>query len=397
MKWRYRYSVLAICSASFAMYHAARQVLPPALPLIKDELGLSYTQAGFVSSCYDIGYGLTLITCGYAAYTVSKVRLILIGLLLLSASLILTTFGSSYLSLSALRILTGASFGAYFAAGVSIISSYFPREERGKALGIHTGMGAGSGKLIAPLMAGLLLPSLGWSPLFYFVGIPVLLMALVFWRVVKEPEEENIPRPTLRTSVREIFCSRFLLVLGVANALITGGTVSLYSFMPLYLVKDIGTDLAYGGFAVAFLNGVSIPIVPTIGALSDRFGRKTVIFALSICGTMALYLFPLLAGGVQVLLGIVLLGVSVGTAFPVVISYVVDASPLAHRNLAVGYINTFSVLGGSAATILSGYVSDIMGVEKVFPFLAGLSALAALFVLLLREPRTVEVAERAGV
>jgi len=52
------------------------------------------------------------------------------------------------------------------------------------------------------------------------------------------------------------------------------------------------------------------------------------------------------------------------------------------------------VAGGSLATILSGYISDFLGVRQVFPFLAALSALAALFALLLPEPKPAEATEQ---
>ena len=396
MKWKYRHTVLATCSAAFAFYHAGRQILPPALPLIKDQFGLNYAQAGFVASAYDIGYGLTLIAGGFMADRMKKGRLVVAGLVLLATSLMLTTLSNTFLSMSAVRILTGASFGAYFVAGISLVSSYFPKEERGKALGIHTGMGAGSGKLIAPLVAALVLPSLGWRPVFYLVGIPVLLIAIIFWRTVREPETDTTTIASVSTIVGKVFCNRFLIMLGLCNALIIAASVSLYSFLPLYLVKEMGADLAVGGYAVAFLNGIDIPIVPVMGTLSDKLGRKVVIFAMSVCSAIALYLFPFFTGGVEIVVGIVLLGIFVGTAFPLIITYVVDATPSSCRSVALGYVNTFTIVGGSVATILSGYISDAFGVRQVFPFLAALSVLATLVIALLAEPEKAQVAEQSA-
>ena len=395
LKWRYRYTILALCSTVFAFYHGARQVLPPALPLMKDQLGLNYAQSGFLGAAYDIGYGTTLIAAGFLADRTRKVPMIFIGLLLLSASLILTTFSNSFESIAAARILSGASFGAYFGAGISIVSWYFPVEERGKALGIHMGFGAGSGKLFVPLLAGLLLPSLGWHPLYFALGLPVLLIALIFWRVVKEPEITAHATMPFSAIFREVFFNRIFIVLGLCKALTVSASMSLYSFLPLYLVKVMGIDLSYGGFAVAFLNGISIPVVPMAGALSDKFGRKGMIVTISALSAVALAVFPMLSGEVQVFLGVLMMGLTIGTAFPIIVSYVVDEAPSSCRSLALGYTNTFAIIGGSGATIASGYVSDAFGVQRVFPFLAVLSVVAALLALVATRSRTVEVIEQA--
>ncbi len=392
MSWRYRHSVLLVCSTVFALYHGARQVLPPALPLLGDQLGLNYAQAGFLGSAYDIGYGVSLIIGGYLADRMRKVPLIFIGLVLLSASLIITSFSNSFESIAATRIISGLSFGAYFGAGISLVSWYFPAQERGKALGIHAGIGAGTGRLLIPLLAGLMLPSLGWHPLFIVLSFPVLVTAFIFRRVVKEPESGASTTVPFPTAFGEVFSNRIFLVLGLCKALTIAGSMALVSFLPLYLVKEMGVDLSYGGFAVAFLNGVSIPIIPVAGALSDRLGRKVMIVALSALGAIALVLFPLLRGEVQVILGILMMGLTIGTSFPIIVSFVVDEAPTSRRSMALGYTNTVATVGASAATIASGFVSDAFGVHWVFPFLAVLSVIAALLALLATQPRTVGVA-----
>ncbi|MBI2953766.1 MAG: MFS transporter [Chloroflexi bacterium] len=389
MKWRYEYRVLAVCCAAFGLYHATRQIVPPAVPLLKDQFDLTYTQASILSSAFDIGYGMTLIVGGFIGDRVKKVPLVVAGLIGLSIMLILTPLANSFWSFAAIRMLTGVAFSTYFTSGLSTLSSYFPVSERGKALGIHMGLGAGSGKLFAPLIAGLILPVLGWHPLFYLLGIPAILTAFVFWRVVKEPKVDmaTISRPSTTAIFSNVFGNRSLFVLGLCGALVISGNLSLYPFLPIYLVQEMGADLAYGGFAIAFLNGVSIPFVPIAGTLSDRFGRRAVIFTLSVCSALVLYIFPMLSGGIQVLLGIAVMGAVVGTAFSVILSYVVDTTPSTYRGLALGYSNTITVLGGAIGSTASGYISDLFGVRAIFVFVASLALLAALVVLLVAAPK----------
>ncbi len=393
MKWQYRHTVLALCSLSFSSYHVARQSLPPAIPLIKAQMGLSYAQAGLVAGAYDLGYGATLMIGGYFADRINRTVFVSIGLLWLAFTLFLTTTADSFLTLCVYRILTGFAFGTYFSSGISLLSSYFPRQERGTALGIHTGMGAGLGKLMPPLVAGVILESLGWRPLFYVAVVPVLLTAIAFWRVVKEPDEKVNRGLPFGTVVREVMGSRTLILLGLNNAAVTAGMGTLYSFLPLYLVNVLGTSLAFGGYAVAILNGISIPMVSASGFLSDRLGRKRVILGTALGSAVFLYIFPHLRGDVQIVAGILLMGAFVGTSFSILITYLVDVTPATHRSTALGYVNTFAVTGGVVSPILAGYISDTLGLPYVFPFLALLSIASMVCIWPVREPRAREVVE----
>lgn len=389
MKWEDRHTVLALCSLSFASYHAARQILPPAIPLIKSQMELSYAQAGFTVSAYDLGYASTLILGGYLADRLNRTTFIIGGLLWLSFTLLLTTTADGFWALAAYRVLTGLAFGTYFTAGVSLISSYFPKSARGSALGIHTGMGAGAAKMLAPLLAGLTIESLGWRPLIGFVAVVGLVAALGFGRLVKEPPRETHRALPLAALLGQIVTNRRLILLGLANAATISVAVNVYTFVPLYLVNIVGTSLAFGGYSIAILNGTAIPIVSLYGFLSDRRGRKPVVVFVSLALAVALPFFTYLRGDAQIVVGVLVMGMFVSAAFPIIITYVVDVTPVAHRSLAVGYVTTFPVLGGAIMQVVGGFISDYFGVTTVFPFLAALSALAAVFILPVRESAAV--------
>ena len=384
-----RYKVLAACCACFALYHAARQMLLPALPLIKAELGLTYAQAGLVVAAYNIGYATTLFLSGYISDLLNRKRLIFGGMLWLAFTLFATTLSRSFVELTAIRILTGFAFGIYFAPAIGLISAYFSREERGTAVSLHTGVGAGSGRFLGPALAGLTLVAFGWKFLFYVAAAVAVVVALLFWKVVEEPPSEKkkalLPLGTLFSKV---MANRFLIGLGICNGTFTACSTVLAAFLPLYLVNSLGMQVSFGGYAVALLNAVAIPMVPLFGYASDRIGRKPVATGVALLGAVGLLFLNRFTSFGPLVLVIAATGMFAGGSFPIIITYVVDVMPLEYRSPSIGYVNTFTTLTSSAMAILAGYVSDAFGVATVFPFLAAISTLGGLVILAIREPRT---------
>ncbi len=81
-----------------------------------------------------------------------------------------------------------------------------------------------------------------------------------------------------------------------------------------------------------------------------------------------------------------LTGALVGTPFAVIMTYAADHAPPGGVGIAVGYVNTFTVLGAGLSPILMGIISDRWGIDLVFPTLAALSLLTGLAFWLYRPP-----------
>ncbi|MBI2955453.1 MAG: MFS transporter [Chloroflexi bacterium] len=384
-----RYLVLALCCMCFSLYHAARQILLPALPIIKDELQLTYTEAGVVVGAYNVGYATTLLLAGYISDLFKRKPLILGGLLWLAITLALTTFARNFVEITIARFMTGIAFGTYFAPGIALITAYFSKEERGTAVSLHTGLGAGSGRFLAPALAGLTLVALGWAFLFYAFAAIALVTSVLFWRKAKDPASEQkgtlLPAKEL---FRKVIRNRFLIVLGTCAGTITTCGVVTAAFLPLYLVNNLGMDVTFGGYAVALLNGMGIPMVPVFGYLSDRIGRRPVIIGVVFTSAVALFFLNRFTSTQQLIIAIALSGLFLGGAFPIIITYVVDVMPLIYRSASIGYVNTFTVLTSSIASVIAGAVSDNFGVAMVFPFLAAISTFGAIIIFSIRPPKT---------
>ena len=110
------------------------------LPLLKQEWGMSNTQAGTIFSVYQLGYIASGVVLS-ALTDRGNTRTIFIASALWSAAanLLFALFAHDYASGLLLRGLTGVGMGGTYMPGLKLVAERFPSVERGKAVGIYVG------------------------------------------------------------------------------------------------------------------------------------------------------------------------------------------------------------------------------------------------------------------
>ncbi|MEK8214590.1 MULTISPECIES: MFS transporter [unclassified Paenibacillus] len=157
---------------------------------------------------------------------------------------------------------------------------------------------------------------------------------------------------------------------------------SLYATIPLItlfaqLFEISTTNAAAAGstFSIGFAIGCLI-----YGALSDKYGRKTVIFA----GLLFLTLISLILGTVHsfaLILGLRgLQGAAAATFSPVALAYAVEMYPAEKRVTTIGFISTGFLIAGIVGQVVSSILSEHYGWNAVFYSLAVVYAVTAILV-----------------
>ncbi len=151
----------------------------------------------------------------------------------------------------------------------SIISDYFPKEERGTAFSIYS-MGVPIGILLGFIVAGSIASEYGWRMAFYALGFPGILLAILMYFIVKEPirgqidgRVEDKKDPTFKEVIGELFSKKSFLYLCLGAGFTTFSSYSLNNFLPSFIQRAHGVDL----ITVSINLGLSIGIGGLIGAL----------------------------------------------------------------------------------------------------------------------------------
>ena len=237
-----------------------------------------------------------------------------------------------------------------------------------------------------PILAAVFVSTLGWRPPFYFVGVPAIVMAFVFWRTVKEPESENSSAdlgPQLKGMVLDARLIRISLASGFA---ISVSSVVL-SYLPVYLVDVLKQDKVVGASSLILFNIMVIAGNLVFPGLSDRFGRRPVAAAAFAATVPLLIVLPSLEFSF-VLPVIALLGLFATSPFTVLTVYVTEIGSQYSRGAYLGLFNTVTTLSSAVALFLAGAASDAFGLGSIFLFLVGISVLG---IFTVPKPQATEV------
>jgi len=131
------------------------------LPFITRDLGLSYTEAGLLVTCFYVSWALANVPSGSVVdLTGRRILIQAIALVGGSAGLFFVGITTSYVALAAAVTLIGATNMLWHPAAISYLSGHLPKN-RGYALSIHA-LGANVGDAVAPVFAGWLMLTLTW-------------------------------------------------------------------------------------------------------------------------------------------------------------------------------------------------------------------------------------------
>ncbi|MEM6416105.1 MAG: MFS transporter [Pseudomonadota bacterium] len=183
----YRYYVLIILTLVYASNYADRCLVALVSPVLKEDLGLSDTQLGLLKGlAFALFYSAFSIPIAWLAARWNRVNIVAISLAIWSGFTALAAFSGNYVQLFLTRLGVGIGEAGGIPPSQSIISDYFPENERARAFGIFM-LAVCIGDCISLLIGGWVLEEFGWRKVFFIVGIPGILLAAILKLTVREP------------------------------------------------------------------------------------------------------------------------------------------------------------------------------------------------------------------
>ena len=307
-----------------------------------------------------------------------------------------------------LRLLQGIGIGGEFGGGSLLALESAPTGKRGFMGSFHQ-MGTPAGLLVASGMVGLitLLPdeqlyTWGWRIPFLLSGLFVVIALIMRSRVPETnaftSAEAKIARVPLVSLLR--FGWKNLLI-GVGARMADAVTFNVINVFAIsYATVHLGLDrsMILTGFVIAA--AVEFVLLPFIGRLSDRIGRRPVyLFGIVFCALGGLLYFPVLStqNTLAVWLAIVLMvAVGTGCMFGIQSAFFAEMFSTSTRYTGMGVVYQGSaLLGGAPTPAIALALSAAFGFSYWPPalYLTGICLISVVCVLIAKETHLSELVE----
>jgi len=367
-------AMLLSCWAAWFVNFIARMSIPVMLPSIRNEFGVSHTEVGLVMTVITLAYALTQVPSGFAADRIKSKYVIVPGMTVFSVAAIMASKAGNFWSLLLTASLIGLGLGTYYTPSFSLISGWFERSERGKAIGFHE-TASSLGSVVGPVAGGALVGFLGWRYGMGILAIPGLLVIPLIWYFGKEPKKAS------KLGKMQIKAVAPLLII---FCLVATAWMGVITFVPSYL-DSIGFSESVAGILFAIMPLSSVFFMPIAGHISDKIGRMRVIAILLLVASPLIVLLTFIEGIILIILINIMMGATMFASYPVLIALIADNIPHDAKGITFGAVNAISMGFASGAPILVGFIIDGINFQAGFLSLSLMVILAFLIAQKIRQ------------
>jgi MFS family permease len=359
------------------------------LPFVAKDLGLSYSEVGFLVAAFHLSSTMANFGSGLVVdVTGRKAIFLLLSLIIGTTAFSLFALGPAFPVLILMVACIGASTNLWHPAAISFLSERYPGH-KGYALSLHV-TGASLGDSLAPLVAGVLMVPLTWQGTAFMGTLPAFLGALLIAALLVRNERPSIRGDRRVTGfrdylagIKELISDKAILSLcmmsGFRNMTVNG----LQVFLPLYLADVMRISPVWMGAAMTTLQVGAIFGSPIAGVASDRMSRRTIMMAGLTASTVVLLALTLVENNIVFICGVSILGFMLFSVRPVIHSWLMDLTPPRVSGSATSLL--FGIQSGlsALAPAIGGMMADAWGLRSVFLMLGGTILIANLLTFLL--------------
>jgi predicted MFS family arabinose efflux permease len=278
---RYRWTVLIMLTLVYTFNFIDRQILVILQEPIKADLGLSDAQLGLLTG---FSFALVYVTAGipiaWLADRANRRNIVVASLAFWSLMTALSGLVQNYGQLLAARLGVGIGEAGGSPPSHSMISDYFPLNNRGTALSFYS-MGIYIGILFGFAAGGWIAENFGWRNAFFVIGIPGILYAVAVLWVVKEPRRGQydqaaaLAQSSLSETLARLRSRPTFWYLSVGCAFTSFVAYGNGNFMPSFLMRNHGLSLADVGVILGLISGLSGATGTFLGGfLADRMAAR---------------------------------------------------------------------------------------------------------------------------
>ena len=388
---RWKWQVLVAFCVFYFFVYTGRFNFWPTSPLIKEDLLLTHIEIGVINAMLLWGFMLGDLVHGRLAEAYGLRLWVMLGAILTTVFNWVASFGTSTVGIAIPWAIVGFVNAACWAPAISIISQWWPRRERGIAMGI-VGTTTGGAMLLMWWLSSFVAAEWGWRAAFRYPPLIILALGIAFYFTARDrPADVNLPEyieddevSSKPESVSDaelkglgpyrvlLGNSRFQLachVKGLENVARYG----LTTWVPIYYFEAGGLDITQTILITLLLPLGYLLAPPISGFISDRLlgsRRRPLVIASCVLSAAALVAIALAPPSNMYLGAVLMLWGGIGMGVSTISAIAVDLSGRRMSGTAAGVLDAHGYLYAGAQALLFSVVLDVAGSPWPLVFLA---------------------------
>jgi len=358
----------------------------PAFPAIRESLGLSNQQVGWLITFFS-GPGIVLTPLlGVLADRYGRKTVLIPSLLLYSLAGFGCFFTRDFEVLLLLRFLQGSGAAALGSLNITLVGDIYPSNERAKVMGINASV-LSIGTASYPAIGGAL-SLLGWHYPFLLplLGIPV---AVAVFLGLDNPEPQShrkflsYMKATLksinRPEVIVIFIASF-----VVFVILFGGFLT---YFPLLMDAKFSSDSFIIGLLMTSMSGFTAIVSSQLGPINKLIPESRLIHFGFLGYALSFALIPIIQAPLWMLVPIALFGIGHGINFPSIQTRLTLLSSLEYRGAFMSLNGMVLRAGQAFGPPIVAWFSTFGGINVAFWITGSLAFITFIFALIFIKPQ----------
>ncbi len=396
----YELRVLLLLGLAYGFAYFDRMAMTFLGPSVQQEMGLTNAQLGWLGSGLSLTWALGAYLVGRWSDMIGKRKpFLLAALVIFSFCSVMSGLAWNFGSLLVSRIVMGAAEGPFLPICLAIMVAASADSRKGLNAGVVQNVfGSIIGTALAPIVLVAIATAYDWRAAFMLSGVPGLILAVLIWRYIREPDlpapaapAERLPLAAMLGrelhEVRSLMATRNIWLCSLVSIFAVGTVVVGSIFMPLYMDGPRGIDPATWSKVMS-----AVGFSPAIGAvsaglLSEKIGRKPALVIFCLLMTIAPATLLWVEASPAVLAGLLFVSWMGLGSFPLFMG-VIPAETLGRARAATAMgavVAVGEIFGGFALPPATGWLADGSSLSVAMEVQLGLALLAGLVALFVSE------------
>ena len=360
--------------------------VPPIMPVLIEDLGISVSGAGLLMSVYAV---TGLILALPAGLIFQRAGFRVTGLLAGGSIVLGAVLGALSRSMTGLlfsRVIEGAGTSFMAVLAPAIIGQWFAAEKRGTAMGVWSAwvpVGTVAMLVIAPALVSGSAADAGWRMVWWLGAAYALATTLLYLAVVRpapsSPARTGNPEGAPSVGTGQVLRNRNIWLLAAAFAAFNAAAIGMGTYLPTFLAARHGLALGPAAWIASITSLITVFSAPAGGILSDRLGSRRKPYLAGFAAAIVLLPLTGFVGLTGLIVFVVLSGLVLGVIPTNIFAGAVEAAGDPRQGgAAMAVIMVGQNAGMLLGPVIFGALAESAGWPAAFVSLAAMAALGLL-------------------